>query len=134
MDTNTLNRLFVDSLKPKAKAWICSICTFNNTSNINRCEMCDTPKTVCIPSCLLSKSFHNKVNQQEPKDKQGWICSNCTFLNDASVSICGACNSKIQNDKDLWSCSKCNFKNQLQSLQCLMCDTPKPVKLLKYIF
>ena len=69
IDINTFNRLFVDSLKSSANGWICTNCTFNNISNINRCEMCDAPHNKLDPHLERAK-FISLIYQKWIKHKQ----------------------------------------------------------------
>ena len=48
IDVNTFNRLFVDAFKPQSIEWTCTMCTFINKVNLNRCAVCNAPKEVSM--------------------------------------------------------------------------------------
>jgi len=63
-----------------------------------------------------------------------WVCSNCTFENDAAVDtcICGSLKAVASLDmKTQWSCEVCTCVNMAVQFSCEACGSPKPMASVK---
>jgi calpain-15 len=110
---------------PLSDFWQCNTCSLLN--NEDKCEFCDTSK---------QHSFENKINNRDDDNnfqsiKIGWICKQCTFINektDEKCNICGLYNEIIRNEKkkseNQWNCEICDHKNtNLKSNKCNRCGS-----------
>jgi len=58
-----------------------------------------------------------------------WVCSACTYVNDASKKSCEICGKTRDSDKDIavrsvdWHCRKCNQFNFVKRDTCFNCGT-----------
>eukprot|EP00929_Paragymnodinium_shiwhaense_P065661 TRINITY_DN32899_c0_g1_i1.p1 TRINITY_DN32899_c0_g1~~TRINITY_DN32899_c0_g1_i1.p1 ORF type:complete len:1383 (+),score=148.76 TRINITY_DN32899_c0_g1_i1:212-4360(+) len=92
-----------------ASGWSCALCSMQNPSLAASCSACGTPKPASQPAGLASSaspasfgahthaaSMGSNVGAQPAGGAPGggaWVCSICTFDNDASTGECGACGS-----------------------------------------
>ncbi|KAI3731518.1 hypothetical protein L1987_62706 [Smallanthus sonchifolius] len=83
---------------------------------------------------------HQSTN---PTIHEGWICSECKFLNFARNIKCMRCNDKLHERhprsrdnqdhvqlKGDWLCIRCNFFNFAKNTRCLQCHTNPPKRQL----
>jgi hypothetical protein len=114
------------------KIWKCKICTLVNIFQDIKCQVCDSPRETTID--LQQQQQNDSVIILDDENnyetiKNGWICKQCTFINNKSndtCDICGVCNDIIRNERittaKMWTCVKCSSNNRnIKSIICEVC-------------
>ena len=103
--------------------WPCQNCPNKyNPYSVDVCDVCNAPKPAVTPQ----------------KDEELWQCFYCSHYNKLIVSNCVNCNrSRRPCDKPIkavsasWTCETCTFNNNLADVSCIMCETPRGMRVVK---
>lgn len=87
--TLTANQLVSKGSKAGRKGWICTICSFSNTLEADRCGVCGV--------AIQDDSVYIEPSQNDPGKNAG-ECQQCTFANHPSLSFCEMCNAPLRHE------------------------------------
>ncbi|CAI2163835.1 10832_t:CDS:10 [Funneliformis geosporum] len=105
-----LNDSSTSTLSSASSTWICPICSYSNTPQIFKCQLCGVKKTENLasitppPASSLSNTSASSqqqitTNQTSPIKKTqgdtGIECPQCTFLNHPDMVICEICDAEL---------------------------------------
>ncbi|KAH3841104.1 hypothetical protein DPMN_114561 [Dreissena polymorpha] len=82
------------------------------------------PKRQPIVNKVHSKTKKPDATEKEKEitEKMFWLCKNCNYKNENSISVCKICKKNKPVD---WNCSKCTLINKDVDQKCVACDTPR---------
>jgi calpain-15 len=111
------------------KIWKCKVCTLINSYNDTKCDVCEANRDDKISNNDDSVIILDEENENYEIIKNGWICKQCTFINNKlndKCDICGLFNNIIRNERittaKLWTCDLCSSKNRnIKSNVCEVC-------------
>ncbi|XP_045627821.1 E3 SUMO-protein ligase RanBP2 isoform X3 [Ursus americanus] len=100
----SVNSDFRSVFSTKEGQWDCSVCLVQNEGSSTKCAACQNPRKQSLPTSSVSASASFKFGTSEisktPKSgfedmfakKEGqWDCSCCSLRNEASATVCVAC-------------------------------------------
>ncbi|PWV17560.1 hypothetical protein C3747_18g148 [Trypanosoma cruzi] len=101
--------------REELETWGCPSCTYRNSLDVNRCEMCDSnrpgyhpPPDVVSPSTIKSDTHSSSSSplkkvaiSSEVAGPTAWVCSICLAPNEAHNSRCKVCRSYQKNGKPI---------------------------------
>lgn len=80
------------SLPTKALGiWHCPICSFQNTEDLEKCQLCGVPK----PANIQVTSSSPTISSPTVAETDANACLVCTFINHPSMVRCEMCDSEI---------------------------------------
>lgn len=116
----------------------CPLCTFENSSLNDNCQMCGTPNPK--PTKKKLPNLPPKIVRSSSSKESSLACSVCTFVNSADALRCAICNQETalgQANKARqsmvaetgWTCPICTFHNEdEQSITCSVCGSQNSVR------
>jgi hypothetical protein len=126
--------------KEEEKTWACSICTFQNKLDRNRCEMCEY-SNISLPQVgsdrTLPQASSDRTLPQVSSDRTlPQVSSDRTLPQVSSDRTLPKVNpdiaSSIQEKKDnIWECPICTLHNQNNKTKCEACETVNPLIQIK---
>eukprot|EP01126_Amoeba_proteus_P054281 TRINITY_DN6670_c0_g1_i3.p1 TRINITY_DN6670_c0_g1~~TRINITY_DN6670_c0_g1_i3.p1 ORF type:complete len:204 (+),score=45.96 TRINITY_DN6670_c0_g1_i3:178-789(+) len=97
----------------------------NHSQDLKRSKELSKPPSPLPPSSPLPQSPPSlPLSLPSPPLNgvvHGWLCLECSWVNDDKQSICSVCSSSRQ-----WCCTQCTLHNPSTLSKCEICSAPKP--------